>query len=292
MTIIIDTDPGIDDAIALLYALRSGQDIVAITTVAGNLGLSVTTGNAARVLAVAGRDLPIHAGADAPLHGDAKPEIGIHGDDGLGGVAFPEPATPSSTIGAVDAMIDLVNTHEPGAITLFCLGPLTNLAQLIDMAPDCAKRLGRVIAMGGALDEPGNAGARAEFNLAHDAHAADIVLSAGLDLTLIPLDATRQIRADADYVAALRVADRPAAAATAALIEAYFDASTSQKSRPLHDPCVPLYYSRPELFEVETRLLSVDRLTGALEAGPNEIKVAMKLDASSLRDELRRGLSL
>jgi purine nucleosidase len=201
MSILIDTDPGIDDAIALLYALRSGQPVTAITTVAGNLGLAVTTRNAGRITALAGVAVPVHAGAAAPLHSEARPEIGIHGDDGLGGVAFPELSAPADPEDAVTALTRHLMTQPPGHFTLFCLGPLTNLAMLLQTAPEAARRLGPVIAMGGAVHEPGNAGSRAEFNLAHDAHAAAIVLAAGLDLTLIPLDATRQLRADAAYIA-------------------------------------------------------------------------------------------
>jgi purine nucleosidase/pyrimidine-specific ribonucleoside hydrolase len=144
--------------------------------------------------------------------------------------------------------------------------------------------------MGGAVTEPGNAGHRAEFNLAHDAHAAAIVLAAGMDFTLIPLDATRQLRADASYINVLRAAGTPAATATADLLAAYVD-SAKGLSRPLHDPCVPLYHARPDLFGIETRHLSVDPATGALDPGPHAIKVAMRLDAPALRAELLRGLT-
>lgn len=291
MSIVIDTDPGIDDAIAILYALRSGQDICAITTVAGNIGLPVTTRNAGRIAALAGSHVPVHAGAAAPLHSEARPETGIHGDDGLGGVTFPEPSMPPHQEDAVSAIIRLIDEQPAGFVTLYCLGPLTNLAMLIGTAPETARRLGPVIAMGGAVDEPGNVGPKAEFNIAHDAHAANVVLTAGLDLTLIPLDATRQLRADHSYIKELNVAGSAAATTSAALIEAYFAATSGQESRPLHDPCVPLFFARPDLFEVETRGLGVNVTTGALEPGAHQIKVAMRLNADTLRDELKRGLA-
>lgn len=290
MSILIDTDPGIDDAIAILYALRSGQPVAAITTVAGNLGLAVTTRNAGRITALAGNAVPIHPGAAAPLHSEARHEIGIHGNDGLGGVTFPEPTSPPSAEEALTALSRHLMTQPPGSITLHCLGPLTNLARLLLTAPEVAQRLGPVIAMGGAVTEPGNAGSRAEFNLAHDAHAAATVLAAGLDLTLIPLDATRQLRADAGYINDLRATGTPAATATADLLAAYVD-SARGLSRPLHDPCVPLYHARPDLFGVETLHLGVDPTTGALDPGPHAIKVALRLDAPALRTELRRGLA-
>jgi purine nucleosidase/pyrimidine-specific ribonucleoside hydrolase len=292
MTIIIDTDPGIDDAIAILYALRSGLPVAAITTVAGNIGLTVTTRNAGRLVALAGATVPVHAGAAAPLQGHPRPETGIHGNDGLGGVAFPEPARPADGEEAVAALIRHIAAAGPGGVTLFCLGPLTNLARLIQSAPDAATKLGPVIAMGGAVSQPGNVGPRAEFNLAHDPIAADIVLSAGLDLTLIPLDATRQFRANQAYIDTLLATDTPASRASAALITAYFAATTGQESRPLHDPCVPLYFARPDLFRVETHHLRVAVGSGALDPGPYAIKVVMGVDADAVRAELNRGLSL
>ena len=291
MSIIIDTDPGIDDAIAILYALCSGQDVAAITTVGGNIGLTATTRNAGRIIALAGASVPVHPGAARTIDGGEGRKSGVHGPDGLGGTTFPEPATPPDPRGALDAMERLLTEAPARSITLFCLGPLTNLARLLASAPDAAARLGPVIAMGGAVDEPGNVSPTAEFNFAHDPIAAEHVLTAGLDLTLIPLDATRKFRADKTYIAALRAADTPQARATADLIEAYFAATTGHESRPLHDPCVPLLYRCPEAFRIETRALEVELSTGALVPGPNRVRVALGLDAEALRAELLRGLS-
>jgi purine nucleosidase len=291
-TVIIDTDPGIDDAIAILYALgHAGIDVAAITTVAGNIGLSVTMRNAGRICALAGIDTPIHAGAAAPLGREARPETGIHGNDGLGGVEFPEPNAAPRSHDAVAAMQAILEAHPPHMIDLHCLGPLTNLALLLERAPAAAARIRHVIAMGGAVDEPGNVGTKAEFNIAHDPHAAAAVLAAGLDFTLIPLDATRQLRADAAYIAALLATGHTPAIAAAELIEAYFAATNGAESRPLHDPCVPLFAQNPQHFRIEERSLAVDIDTGALIAGPHRIKVAMGLDAPALRAALLRGLS-
>ena len=288
--IVIDTDPGLDDAIAILYALCSGQPVGAITTVAGNIGLEVTTRNALRLAALAGAEVPVHPGAARPMAGTSRFETAIHGDDGLGGVAVPEPDRSASAEAAGAALVRLIGAHPPGAVTLYCLGPMTNLARLVRDAPEAARRLGPVIAMGGAVDEPGNVGPRAEFNLAHDPQAAGIVLGAGLDLTLIPLDATRRLRADRAYLEALRATGTVAATTSAALIEAYFASTSGGESRPLHDPCVPLLHARPGLFEIETRALDVDA-EGALVPGPHAVRVAMGLDAGALREELRSGLA-
>ncbi|MHA3979349.1 nucleoside hydrolase [Halovulum sp. GXIMD14794] len=292
MTVIIDTDPGIDDAIAILYALRHPDlDVVALTTVAGNIGLSVTTRNAGRICALANVPTPVHAGAAAPLGKEPRPETGIHGNDGLGGVEFPEPEAAPASEDAVAAMIALLEAHPPQTVDLHCLGPLTNLALLLQRAPEAARRIRRVIAMGGAVDEPGNVGPKAEFNIAHDPHAAATVLAAGLPLTLIPLDATRQLRADAAYIAALRETGFAPAIASAALIEAYFAATNGAESRPLHDPCVPLLAQHPDLFRIEERSLDVELDTGALVPGPHKLSVAMGLDADPLRAALLQGLA-
>ncbi len=292
MTIIIDTDPGIDDAIAILYALRHPDlDVVALTPVAGNIGLSVTTRNAGRICALAQVETPVHAGAAAPLGKEPRPETGIHGNDGLGGVEFPEPVSAATSEDAVAALIAILEAHPPHTVDLHCLGPLTNLALLLERSPEAARRIRRVIAMGGALDEPGNVGPKAEFNIAHDPDAAATVLAAGLPLTLIPLDATRQLRADAAYIAALRETGFAPAIASAALIEAYFAATNGAESRPLHDPCVPLLAQHPDLFRIEERSLDVELDTGALVPGPHKLSVAMGLDADALRAALLQGLA-
>ncbi|MBY6091604.1 nucleoside hydrolase [Maritimibacter alkaliphilus] len=298
MPAIIDTDPGIDDAIAILHALRVPDlDILALTTVAGNIGLSVTTGNAGRIVACAGVPTPVHAGAAAPLGREPRPETGVHGTDGLGGVTFPAPLAEPASRDAVAYMAEALMAAEPKTIDLLCLAPLTNVALLLRHHPEAAARIRRIIAMGGAVDEPGNMGAdkRAEFNLAHDPEAAAEVLHAGLDLVLIPLDATRQFRANADFIARLRTVGTAPSVACADLIEAYFAQTEGQtqirESRPLHDPCVPLYALRPDLFRLETRSLQVEPESGALVPGPYQMQVAMGVDADGLRDALAEGLA-
>lgn len=294
MPAIIDTDPGIDDAIAILYALRHPDlDIAALTTVAGNIGLSVTTANALKIAALAGVQPPVHAGAAAPMGREPRPELGIHGNDGLGGVTFPEATARIASDDATAFLADMLSRAPDRSIDLFCLAPLTNIAHLVISAPEAASRIRRIIAMGGAIDEPGNMG-RGEFNLAQDPEASAIVLHHGFDLTLIPLDATRQFRADAAYLDTLRATGTAPAIATADLIDAYFTQTEHQakgsESRPLHDPCVPLYALHPELFRIETRHLRVDH-DGALVEGPHAIKTAMGVDADALRARLLAGLA-
>lgn len=299
--IIIDTDPGLDDAVAILYALSRPDafDLRAITSVAGNIGLERTTWNAGRLLAVMGRaDVPVIAGSDRPLSRPGIDETRIHGADGLGGVALPDPLIPARA-GAVDWLAEALMAEAPGVLDLFCLGPLTNLARLIAAHPAAARRLRRVIAMGGAVDEPGNVGPRAEFNIASDPEAAETVLAFGLDLTLIPLDVTRKVRAgraDLDRLAA----GGPAARTSAALIAAYFDTTAGQSkitdSRPLHDPCVMLMATDPGLFRCEALRLRVDCTTppdaGALSRDPggHPVRVALGVDGPAALAALWSGL--
>lgn len=251
---VIDTDPGIDDAVAILYALSSPAfEVLGITTVAGNIGIATTTRNAGRLLALMGRaDVPVIAGAAAPMARKGYDASEIHGNDGLGGVAFPPPEKPAGQ-GAVDWLAALLLREPAASIDVLALGPLTNIARLVRDHPGAAARIRRLIAMGGVIHEAGNVGPRAEFNMAADPEAAGVVLGAGLPIWLIPLDATRKVRADAAYLDTLRAAGTPAASATAALIQAYFEntivAAAQPASRPLHTPRAVPFSARPNRGE-------------------------------------------
>lgn len=302
-SVIIDTDPGLDDALAILCALNSpALRVLGLTSVAGNIGLGMTTRNAGRLLALAGRgDVPVVAGVAAPLARPGFDVADIHGQGGLGGVALPEPVAPplADAPGWMAAQIMAAPAH---GIDILALGPLTNVATLINHAPEAARRLRRVIAMGGAVDTHGNIGPRSEFNFAADPEAADIVLRAGLDLTLVPLDVTRQVRAGADWVTAL--AGRGAVAdAAAALVGAYLDPAHGRQSRPLHDPCVMLLAEAPMNFTLREMTLAVDTTPdgpartaqadpGALHRAPDgaRLRVAMGVDAAAALALLARRL--
>jgi purine nucleosidase len=298
-TVIIDTDPGMDDAIAILFALASPEfDVAAITTVAGNIGVDRTTRNAGRLLAVMQReDVPVVAGADAPLEGQGITEEAIHGDDGLGGVALPDPLRPPLDIPAHAFIAQLLAERPAGSIDILALGPLTNLAHLQTSAPDAARRIGRIIAMGGAVEVHGNVGPRSEFNLACDAKAAAIVLGSGLEVTLIPLDVTRKVRADRAYLDRLRGGGSIPGRLSAELIDAYFADAAQRESRPLHDPCVMLQALRPGLFQTQPMRLAVDCGTGEDRGAlvpSNEvppIDVAMTVDAEGALALLAERLS-
>lgn len=297
---VIDTDPGLDDAVGILFALDHPEwfDLRAMTSVAGNIGIATTTANALKLAAAMGRpDLPVFAGATAPLSRPAKNSAEIHGADGLGGVMLPAPSAAVRAGDAADALAEILMAAPTGSVDIHALGPLTNIARLIQDHPAAARRIGRLIAMGGAIHERGNVGPRAEFNCAADPEAAALVFAAGLPTVLIPLDVTRRVRATPADLERLRARGTTRARLTADLIAAYFDATPSAgqgagASRPLHDPCVMAYALRPDLFRIERSGLAVDcgdrpdagALTLDKTAPP--VDVALGVDVAAVLDLL------
>jgi ribokinase len=204
--VVIDTDPGVDDALALMLALRSPElRLELITTVAGNVTVERATANARHVLALFNPPLwPVIAqGAARPLRRSLYTSTFVHGADGLGGLTqlqrpdgrlrYPLPPCPSARRQAVRRLLRVVETYGR-ELTIVALGPMTNIARAIQRAPELMRRIGRLVIMGGAIAVPGNVTPTAEFNIFVDPHAADVVLTSGLPITLIPLDVTRQVR--------------------------------------------------------------------------------------------------
>ncbi|UWQ97473.1 nucleoside hydrolase [Rhodobacteraceae bacterium M385] len=296
MPVLIDTDPGLDDAVGILYALACGRfSIAAITAVAGNIGIETTTRNIGRLLAAMAReDVPYAAGAVGPLQGDGLDEVAIHGNDGMGGVDLPPPLTSPDARGATARLDEVLEAAPAGAHTLLALGPLTNLVLLAHDAPQAYARIGRIVAMGGTIHEPGNAGPYAEFNIASDPLAAQLVFDGPVPVTLIPLDVTRKLRATPEDLDRLAALGTDAAQLSADLIRAYFHGNADRASRPLHDPCVMLMALHPELFGVEKMRLSVDTTEhpGRLSQSQNGalVDVAMTIDAPAALEALWRGL--
>jgi inosine-uridine nucleoside N-ribohydrolase len=296
---VIDTDPGIDDAIGILLALASPDFTIAgITTVAGNIGIETTTRNAGRLLAFAGReDIPVLQGAAAPLSRVGPEPLNLHGEDGIGGVALPDPARLPESQHGVEWLAGLLLEQPAGIVDVLALGPLTNLARLVLEQPEAAGRIGRIIAMGGAIHEHGNVGPRSEFNLWADPEAAAVVVAFGIPVVLIPLDVTRRVRATREFVETLAAVGKPMATMVGSLIESYFEAATNRESRPLHDPCVMLYALAPEIFRIEELRLSVDTgasdMAGALTISPagSPVQVALGVDGPAALDLLARHLT-
>jgi purine nucleosidase len=243
--IIIDSDPGIDDAVAILLALASPElQIEAIVAVAGNGPLNFMERNARAVCELAARsDIPVYAGCPRPMRSDAINAVHFHGETGLGALRLPPPEMPLQPIHGVTATIDLLRQALPESITWCALGPLTNVAAALVQAPDIVAGVKELVLMGGASRALGNTSPAAEFNILADPHAAQIVFDSGLPITMIPLDVTLQVRSTPERVARLAALGTPAAAAVAQLLEP----SGAQPSA-LHDPCVIAYLLAPELF--------------------------------------------
>ncbi|UWR50230.1 nucleoside hydrolase [Phaeobacter inhibens] len=252
--IIIDTDPGQDDAVAILLALASPQeiDLLGITCVAGNVPLALTQTNARRVCEVAGRpDVAVHAGCDAPLQRPLITAEHVHGKTGLDGPELWDPTMPLAAAHGVDFIIDSLRREAPGTVTLCPLGPLTNIAAAFQKAPDIVDRVQEIVLMGGAYFEVGNITPAAEFNIYVDPEAAAAVLTSGVPITMMPLDVTHKALATRARVEKIRALNTKVARFTAEMLDFFerFDVEKyGSEGGPLHDPCVIAYLIRPELF--------------------------------------------
>ena len=252
-SIIIDTDPGQDDAVALLLAMASPElELLGITTVAGNVPLARTCVNALKIVELAGRsDIPVHAGASRPLQRELVTAEHVHGKTGLDGADLPEPQTLLAAEGAVDFIVRSLRERPAGSVTLCMLGPLTNLALALRRAPDIAGRIREIVLMGGGCFEGGNITPAAEFNIYVDPEAADLVFRCGAPLVVLPLDVTHQVLGTRERLAALRGLGNRTAAVVADLLsffERYDVNKYGSAGAPLHDPCVIAYLLQPALF--------------------------------------------
>ncbi len=251
--IIIDTDPGQDDAVALLLALASPElDVLGVTAVAGNVPLSYTRRNARIVVELAGRqDVPVFAGAIRPLVRPLVTAEHVHGKTGLDGPQLPEPTIPLQDEDAVDFIVRTLRERPEGTVTLCVLGPLTNIALALVRAPDIAPRINEIVLMGGAYFEGGNITPSAEFNIYVDPHAADIVFKSGVPIVMLPLDVTHQVLSTRARIAAIDALGNRAGKVVAQMLsfsERFDLAKYGSDGAPLHDPCVIAYLLRPELF--------------------------------------------
>ena len=252
--VIVDCDPGLDDAIALLLALASPEeiDLLGITCVAGNVPLALTERNARIVVELSGRrDVPVHAGCPRPLLRPLSTGERVHGKTGLDGYDWPEPSLPLAGGHAVDFIVDTCLAADDGAITLCPVGPMTNVATAIVKEPRILPKLREIAFMGGAALVPGNVTPVAEFNIHADPHAARIVLESGARLTMLGLDVTHKAITTPERLDAIRGIGTPAAAAAAAILTFYDRADIERygaRGGPLHDPCVIAYLLRPALF--------------------------------------------
>jgi purine nucleosidase len=252
--IVIDTDPGIDDAVAILLALAAPEElyVLGIIAVAGNLPLILTERNARRVCELAGRaDVPVYAGCGRPLLLPLATAEHVHGETARDRLLLPEPTMALRPQHGVDFLIETLRSKKAGTITLCALGPLTNIAMALVKAPEIAEKIGELVVMGGACFELGNVTPAAEFNIHVDPHAAAIVLDSGIPITMIPLDVTHQVLTTPRRLAAVRALGNRCGSAVAALLVSFEKkrrASFGSRGKALHDPCVIAHLLRPALF--------------------------------------------
>jgi inosine-uridine nucleoside N-ribohydrolase len=295
--IILDCDPGHDDAIAIMLAVASPElELVGITTVSGNQTLPKTTTNALRVLELVGRsDIPVYAGAEGPLVREQHVAADVHGESGLDGPDLPQPTTAAKEQHAVDFLADQIRAHQ-GKLTLIPTGPLTNVALLLALHPDA--RPEKVVLMGGSIGE-GNTTPAAEFNIWADPEAARRVFESGLDITMIGLDVThRALITDAhrDHLRSTGKVGRVAAE----LLDFY---GAFHKHRypdldgsPLHDPVCVAHVLRPGLVETREARIDVDcgweqgrgrtnvDWRGRKTSGPRNAQVGVDIDGDAFAE--------
>jgi purine nucleosidase len=262
--IIIDCDPGQDDAVALFLAMASPDelDILGITAVAGNVPLELTQRNVRLMCDIAGHgDIPVFAGCDRPMVRDLLTAEKVHGKTGIDGIEIVEPQTPLHEQHAVDYIVETLRAAEDESVTLVPTGPLTNIGTVIDRAPDVLPKIRQLVIMGGAMREGGNYSPSAEFNILVDPHAAAIVFDCGRPITAMGLDVTHQVLSTRARVERIRQLGNPVAEATAGMLS-FFERHDSKKygveGAPLHDPCTIAWLLAPELFEGKFCNLSVE----------------------------------
>lgn len=262
--IIIDCDPGQDDAICLLLAMSSPDelDILGVTTVAGNVPLALTERNARQIRDIADRsDVKIYAGCSKPMVRDLVTAERVHGKTGIDGIEIVEPKQPLEDKHAVDFIIETLNGADRESITLVPMGPLTNIAQAFTKDPSILEKVEQIVLMGGAMREGGNHSPSAEFNILVDPHAADTVFRCGRPITVMGLDVTHQVLATPERRDRIRAIDNEAARATAGMLD-FFNRHDTVKygslGAPLHDPCTIAFLLKPDLFEGKLCNISIE----------------------------------
>ena len=253
--IIIDTDPGQDDAVAILLALASPEeiDLLGVVAVAGNVPLPLTQKNSRIICELAGRpDIPVFAGCDGPMSRKLVTAEHVHGKTGLDGPELPEPTMPLQDKHGVDFIIETLRSEPSGSVTLVPIGPLTNIAVAFDRAPDIIERVQEIVLMGGAYFEVGNITPAAEFNIYVDPEAADIVFKSGVKLTVMPLDVTHKALTSVEWINDIKSLGTEVGRMVAEWTDFFerFDTEKyGSKGAPLHDPCTIAYLIQPDLFE-------------------------------------------
>ena len=262
--IIIDCDPGQDDAIALLLAMSSPDelDILGVTTVAGNVPLALTERNARQMCDIAGRDdVSVYAGCSEPMVRKLVTAEHVHGSTGIDGTDIIEPTRAVREQHAVDFIVETLAVADDASITLVPMGPLTNIGQVITRHPEIIGKIEQIVLMGGAMREAGNISPSAEFNILVDPEAADAVFRCRRPITVMGLDVTHQVLTTPERRDRIRAIDNNAARATVGMLD-FYNRHDSIKyginGAPLHDPCTVAWLLQPDLFEGRLCNLSVE----------------------------------
>lgn len=263
--IIIDTDPGIDDALTFLLALASPEiQLEALTTTQGNVTLETATRNALAILELANAShIPVVAGSVVPLVQPLRASAHVHGESGIGNSKLPAPKSKSVEQHAVDYLIQRA-LAEPGKLSIFPIGPLTNIAMAIRKEPKFAKAVKELVIMGGAINQNGNVTPLAEFNIWVDPHAAQIVFHSGIPITLIPLDVTHKCLLKPEHVDRLSKIKSPISRFIKDAYEVYFKFSFELgfEGCALHDPLTLATVIAPELLTLKEYFVDVDHAGG------------------------------
>ncbi|MBU2935606.1 MULTISPECIES: nucleoside hydrolase [Pacificibacter] len=299
--IIIDTDPGQDDAVGILLALASSEiEVLGITAVAGNVPLTLTMKNARKICEVASRrDILVFAGCDKPMVQPLITAEHVHGKSGLDGIELPEPTMPVQDKHGVDFIIETLRSEPSGTVTLCPMGPLTNIATAFDRAPDIIERVQEIVLMGGAYFEVGNITPAAEFNIYVDPEAADIVFKSGVKLTVMPLDVTHKALVTQERLIPFKDMGRVGEVVLGWMdfFERFDIEKYGSAGGPLHDPTVIAYLITPDMFkgrfinvEIETtseltRGMTVADWWGVTDRAPNATFMG-DLDADAFFDLL------
>lgn len=267
--VIIDTDTGVDDAFALLFAMRSPElKIEAITAVSGNVPLELTLPNAMRMVEIAGRtDIPVAAGAKVPLLRRLVTAAYAHGNNGLGGAVFPEPKMKPAAESAAELICKIVRKY-PGEVTLIPVGPLTNIAVALSSEPDLASMVRGIVLMGGSLSG-GNITPAAEFNIYVDPEAARMVFQSGIPITMVGLDVTRKTTLTDEHVKILQAAQNPVSQAAAKIARNAIDHNREQGfvvGPNMHDSLAVATFIDPSIVKLKDYYVDVE-VAGELTAG-------------------------
>ena len=307
--IIIDTDPGLDDAVAILLALAASEEleVLGLVAVAGNLPLTQTERNARRVCELAGRiDVPVYAGCARPILRPLATAERVHRETDRDRLLLPDPTMALQPPHGVDFLVEKLGASEAKTITLCALGPLTNIALALAKAPEVAGKIRELVVMGGACFELGNVTPAAEFNMHVDPHAAAMVFDSGIPIAMIPLDVTHQLATTEPRLASLRALPNRCGAAIAALLAAFERNRRpifGPRAKALHDPAVIGYLLRPQLYEgrevnvaIETQSPLTVGMTivdwWAVTGRPVNARFMNKVDADGFYELLAQKLAL